>query len=584
MRNVTRWATSSILTAAALVLSACSAHMISHHVGTADDAWKKEPVQGLFYTLPQTVIRITLPMTLSEARAGEYLAFADLFFPGEQKLEAGRKLTFKQAAFTTRGVPDPRHVYYLRVEGRRAMEQTLNLSFTEQGAVTGLKTVTANKTADVVLATVGSVASILTKAAAIGRSEESAKKLTTLQETLEWSCASHPTLPPEPGPGDFSADYDEAVERHFVQCFLLAASAGANNQQVRGRLVNNYWRLEDAARKSILDAYRDVADRDKPVLGKDRLALGDALATYLLYAELAVEQNEALKSPEVAMEGYASALDRVEARMKELRGKFLGSKKADQEWTAVFEILPGECDSKRAEPCEEWPTEPASALLEYLPDEGICGYDSAALAGSPPSSKLDVTAAGKPRCLPPHEPSRLKLALHRDPLDDQLVTRVAGSFERPAEAGLHYIVPAQMRAEIQIEPGHCKGDGSAAQDVRDLRSSSAHLMIAQHGIVTAMPSTFGGKAMTHDVTFYDASGAVKSFNLVSTPMIDKGMVDSLSGTANTLLDARIKQQEAEAAAADPLNQLKKEKDTLEALLAIQKACAELENPPEDCGE
>lgn len=109
---------------------------------------------------------------------------------------------------------------------------------------------------------------------------------------------------------------------------------------------------------------------------------------------------------------------------------------------------------------------------------------------------------------------------------------------------------------------------------------AVYLMVAQQGVIAALPSELGGKAVTHDMSFYEASGALKSYNLLSQPAVNKGVVDSLSTTSNALLDAQKKQKDAEANAA--YNTLKKESEMLQFMLNKQSACAGLANPPRAC--
>ena len=96
----------------------------------------------------------------------------------------------------------------------------------------------------------------------------------------------------------------------------------------------------------------------------------------------------------------------------------------------------------------------------------------------------------------------------------------------------------------------------------------------------ALPSELGGKAFTHDLKYYQASGALMGYTLASKPVIDEGAIGSSGGSANELLDALNKQREAESGAG--FDALKRETDTVELLLKKQKACLELSTPPAEC--
>jgi hypothetical protein len=567
-RKLAKWSAIAL----ALSVSACSASLVSHHVATNDEAAEKQEFHGLFYTLPRTVIRISLPVKLKETKAGKFDKFAELFFPGET-LTAGRSFRVGQANFTTRGEPDPRQVYYMRVEGRGAMEQALTFSFSEQGSVTGLKTVTTNRTAEVVLAAVGAASSILTKTVLAGDAAPA----------ILDDCDSR--VPVEPGTDRIDKG---ALEDYLLSCFLGGRPELQSNYRELSALNSDPQRTErhKKTRHHLLEAFADVevtcangcsSTRQTP--GKKRRELEEAMKTYLFYATLLENRNDALQNAAVTgFDGLVEVVERMDDELKRLRGEFIGVKQADQEWTGIFDVLPDECNAQRTNPCASWKSQ---ILLSYAPHQGLCLVDSRALLVSPAPqavmAPLDETTGQRLGCSSARA-LLLELTLADAPgsKPDQLATRIANNFRRPTNSGMHYIVPAQMLAVIRIEQ-------PAPATPEELESSKAQLMIAQHGIVAAMPATLGGKAMTHDVAFYEASGALKSYNLISSPMIDKGLVDSLSSSANALLDARLKQQQAETEAADPLTRIKKEKDILEGLLAIQKACAELEDPPEACG-
>ena len=149
-----------VLATLTLMLASCSANLVSTHVSTAPG---RVPTVGVYYTLPRTVVQVSLPVTLTETTEGELADFAPLFLPDDPVLTASRKLSFKPAAFTTSGEPDPELVFHLRGNGGGTVRQALGFEFTEEGVVTGLKAEVESMTADVALAAVGAATGIFSR-------------------------------------------------------------------------------------------------------------------------------------------------------------------------------------------------------------------------------------------------------------------------------------------------------------------------------------------------------------------------------------------------------------------------------------
>src|SRR5262249_23840487 len=129
--------------------------------------------------------------------------------------------------------------------------------------------------------------------------------------------------------------------------------------------------------------------------------------------------------------------------------------------------------------------------------------------------------------------------LDTEPSGEQLAAMVRRNYSQPADPGLRYRIPARMRVTVE-------------EDGATIPAAETRLMIAQFGLVAALPATVDSKTINYSLKFYEATGALKSFKLGSKPVLTKGTVDSLSGNLNSILDAEKKKADADKLAADQL--------------------------------
>ncbi len=529
----------AVIVISALALSGCTAQLISTQVPKTPPTGAAQPLDGLFYALPQTVVNVKLPVTFTKAVDGPHKPYLDLFFPEPAKNPpvAESKLKLGTPEFSVRGEADPRQVYVVKATGRGAVQQTLTFGFKEDGAVTGIKAEVTNVTSDLVISGIKGLVSIATRTLLAGSSgAKNAKPLDDESKEDPINCED-PTPSKDVSP--------ERRTEYFKQCVLKD-----------DRLILNFALLKSGAQQYV-DNYFDDLEKRRNFLR--------ALADYNQIRDLMDGRAKALERSDGGPKQDV-ILTQNEAEVAKLMQLFL-VKKTVVSWTGNFEILPDECDSKRQERCTgDW-ISPEPALITYAKAGGLCIYDSDRHRGKlPPASIL----AKQADCT---QTNAVTLSLSPHPKTDQTVFRLAGNFKLPAKPSLHFVVPLRVQAQLQDTPHN----GTASPV-----SGDALLAIAQRGIIAALPSKLGGKAFTHDLTYYETSGALKSYTLASKPLVDKGALDALSGAANDLLDARNKQREAEANAG--FNALKRESDTIELLLEKQKNCLQLANPPDECGD
>jgi len=475
------------------LMTGCATKLVSTKLPDHADP-NREEMKGLVYSLPRTVIRVTLPVVLVETKKGPYSDFRKLFLPGLQEAELGRKLTLKRPTLSTFGEADPNQIYIAQIRGKRTLNQALNFQFLEDGAVTGLKADVTDTTSDVVLSAIGAVVGLWTR------------QMTGFRDG-----------------SIITSRCPEALSR-----FLGTEE-----------LKFNCERLEETEQKKLVAI---LEKREDPYR-----ALLEARAAYQRLVELDRGRHQALSDPRVAGDfPYEKNLQAT----KDLTALFAGLRN-EVPWEGIFEIRPERCDSDSCTPCDPDP------LMRYV-EQGIC--DTMDLRGALPPP--DVMKVKQEECL---NPSEVKLRLELEP--HQLATELRETFTKPREAALFFNVPAQVRARLST-------------GAREL--GAAPLLIAQRGIVTALPSRLGGKSVTHDLKIFSSTGALSSYNLVSAPALASGLVDSLSSSANTLLDARNKQAAADKLERDKLTQLERDLKILDATAKLKLLCETLGVPEDKC--
>lgn len=119
--------------------------------------------------------------------------------------------------------------------------------------------------------------------------------------------------------------------------------------------------------------------------------------------------------------------------------------------------------------------------------------------------------------------------------------------------GFPYRVPALTLARL-TDDGVEKGRG----EVR----------IAQFGPVETLPASLGGRRGSYTITYHDASGAIKVFNMSADALIQKQNITDLTDAATTLRDAEAARLKRET------DLLKARKDKIVAEKALKEAQAE----------
>ena len=129
-------------------------------------------------------------------------------------------------------------------------------------------------------------------------------------------------------------------------------------------------------------------------------------------------------------------------------------------------------------------------------------------------------------------------------------TVTTARLSQSGERGFPYRVPALTIARLV--------DNNVERGRSEVR-------IAQFGPVETLPASLGGRRSSYKITYYDANGAIKTFDMSADALIQQSNVTDLTDAATTLRDAETTRLKRET------DILKAKKDKLDAEKALREA-------------
>jgi uncharacterized coiled-coil protein SlyX len=495
------------------------------------------PMEGMYYTLPKTVVKVDQPIERVARQAGKYVVYLPLFFPKISAVGAfvpasGAKYNVNKSAVSTYGEPDSENIYYLKLSGNGPVDRTGLFEYTEQGTVSGVASQADNVTTDIILSAIGTAVSLASKSfgADADQVAKATKDLVCGKESREIPCKIKNLI------NTSSID----TER------LLASWAGLTSEQqntMQAAANGTTTRFDDA-----LLSYAEIF-----TLREERNLIRKTAASF---------------SADAAMKDFDTAI------ANELTSSFTGTEKKDT-WTFSTNLR----DYKAGQ---------SIPLLKVHRSEGLCSVEPLPAGDRPPPAFWFVGASY--RC----DETTIRTALQdqlkeinaQTPVDQEVLGRVqkklndltktladakplsasvapdptAGQpFQRIATAtqagdrGFYYRIPATANVILQL------GD-----DPLTISKQS----IAQFGFLASLPASVGGRSTAYTLKFYEATGALKSLNLTSKAVLTRGTADAIGANANTLVDARSK-------ADDELTKLDHDSKVLANKVSIYNSCKTL---------
>jgi hypothetical protein len=291
-------------------------------------------------------------------------------------------------------------------------------------------------------------------------------------------------------------------------------------------------------------------------------------------------------------------LDVLQARIKPYQDRiddrlalFVGTTTTSTIWTAEFELTPGA------------PSGAVGPLTLFTLDKkkGVC-------IGSEPSSPSG-DGVGQVRLLNPFKddstgggattvcgPVNIVVQLALSAPDSASMGGVVNV--PPGEDKTHgffYRLPGMATAVIQGStsrceppkdpPDKCKADPPDPALIKTvpLQLARLHTAIAQYGKIAWLPVSTNGRRTQYTLDLSPTTGAMKNFIVASDAVLDKSMVDTLSGAATTVIGAERQKQKAakDAAASKEVDDLKSQGDVLDQQKRILQLQQDIEKLKKD---
>lgn len=457
---------------------------------------------GIVYALPKTIVRLDLKVDHVTYEEGKYAEFKKIFAPDADDLckekSEGRPcpayVVQDTATIATYGRPDPDNLYMVNfLTGGFLTDQTMTMSWAENGLVSGTAASVTNRSIDVAISTIKLAASVGTKAVTGGAGFTPA----TVKGAGLLLARRRPN----------TCDFDPAVKGRLQQTPL------PNDDWVIGVLID---KTKGSVTDAVIANYCSLSNAERSRF-TDRKRLESAASFYTnKIGDLAANRDSLLAGTQAVLDIVAT-LGRLESQIdKNINAAFVGTKKT-KTWNVSADVR---TDKLRLGTDIE--------VLRWDPAFGAClGNDVEQVPASAdlPESFNDSTNfrcnAGKPAT------GGLRTALLKVALSpaaaEQVFTRVKDVVDG-SDRSFRYRIPAQVL-------------GTLTSDTKPLAASQ--FSVAQFGTVISLPAKRSTKALTYDLGFIEATGALKSFKLVTSGAADSsGSIDALSGAAGTVLDAR----------------------------------------------
>jgi hypothetical protein len=467
-------------------------------------AANKTEMEGLFYALPKTVVRVGVKVKHSVATPAPYMKFAAIFAPegqpvceeGTCKKEGKDGYDLEQgASLATFGEPDPQQVYMVKFldPWTWGFDQAVSMTWTESGLLSTASASVTNRTADIAFAGI--------------------KMLTGLGTKAAYGLALAPVkvellVCPKPSKND-----------RWITPIL--------RDEQSGTAVTNYCAMK-------------VEDRDK-FDAADSDLLQQAVDAYKGVAEFIDARIELLTGRSHSM-APAELVGRLETLIgQRLTALYLGSKTTDT-WDGSLNIDTLDNEKAVSNPIP---------ILYIDPKIGVCiGKDATIATDSKPfPEQFNILEEDKCKTSESASPLHMVISFYPE-RDKQLFQAVKQNIAKPSptdDRSFRYRIPAQVKAELKY---HNKPYGVGV------------FAVAQLGTVVSLPANHFSKTLSYDLTFIEATGGLKSFKLGTTGMLDIATIETLNQAGGTIIDARNAARKAEETSKDEVTTLTRQNTLL----------------------
>ena len=521
---------------------------------------KKKPLDGIFYSLPRTVVRATVPVKRTESSPGRYPKYAMFLFPDDDAVtEPNIKFKLEKPVFEAGFEPDPDEIYYVGIKSKFFQSKTLFAELSESGIFSAAKSKVEDQTPAIVGAAVKTAASIvgipLSRRGIVGldattrgfdsteartflklvRRPGGAQRMETvalvgcetfIDEEEQYLCNLLPA-----GDQLFYATIKRPDDREFYRsldrrptpkwrCFLINHSAPLTPDQMKVCL--RPMPRETISQAEVFEALYSENE------------FKSALLSYYEFLSMLAERDQLIASigAGASSEGFTAVLKEADMKIKRFRNEyFLGESESKTELLGPFEILPAGCAPAPAVCPEEF------SLFRFSKTAGVVTVDNifdthavtspykvnvpdkfGAPSGAAVRDAVDVLLVLK------EIPKRNSAAIPESQLPGAIA---AQGLDESGDRGFRYRVPASYfvsittREENRLKPP----------------LSSVPMMIAQRGKVVSLPASAGSWTTNYEIALYPSTGALKNFTLGSDALLQKSMFEDAEKAVTTITSA-----------------------------------------------
>lgn len=537
----------------------------------------RSKMNGVMFALPRTVVKVDVPVLRERLSPGQFYALSPFFFPGERFIkaaplptpipapsdDAGVVFSLDEPKFGVRGKPDPEETFMVSIRGGRFETKTLLLDVTEDGIIAKAEAESKDETIDFVTQGLQSVATIAAPLLPFGADD------VDLLADINRAILRNPKLAERVSDKNQRLNKEEAkklLEDAFFEQLtpreklIYLSLPDEYKEFLRNEIRFDYllqlsetereffWGLSKAQR----DYFRALTPEQKAELPRAKVAYNKVQGFINRREELVRSEPQPGSPPET----LATKLKEIDGYIKSFKQSFFIGAKSQVSWTGNFEFDPT-------------PAQLEVRLFNYSETEGICETITNGIGNrtiKPPPHFMFKRNAANPTC-----DSSRGVILRIDVPAAQLANNlVRANFDDSGERGFYYRVPAKVTAllleESQVQQ-HDDPTSAGGQGPRFTRDEVARegLSVAQLGHTASLPASTGGRRSSYKVVYYDATGAVRTFNIGSDALIQKSNAEDVEATLTELRDAEVKKLKRDT------ERLKAEKDKIDAQDALKKA-------------
>lgn len=536
----------------------------------ANQSTNNNRLNGVFYSLPRTIIRVTVPVVATQKTRARYSIFTPFFFPDANYIKSDSLgVKVGDPVIEVVSEPDPDEVYLVNIRSRFLETKTLFLDFSEKGILTQAKAESKDETFNVIADTAGKIIPAITSFGLrtgnqnlrAGSQPQSFDLQSNIDKLPDTGCNN--LIPPtntseikycesleevvlkkfftelEPDERKFFRSLNSQKEKKWY-CYYssLANTDNTQTEEQKNSDAENCLRAENTPLLSQQEMF--LLFRHDNNLKTFRSDFLNALQEYFKLQEMVKNRSitlERLSQGSLTSEALATLLKEIDTGIKNHRNKFFIGEKQSETYESNFAQFIPDYTVVSNTPEKEF------HLFYFDEKKGVCKkvaadnleFDDNIITNECDNNKIEV-----------------KLILNEVKMNSgekQLSERVKAYSAPPDRSrGFYYRIPANYVASIvQTKPN------KPNKQIFELP-----MQIAQFGTVLSLPASTGGWEISYQMALNPDTGALKNFQLGTDGALQKSFVERLTQLTTDTLDK-----------TDSVTRLERRKKILELMKEIK---------------